>query len=149
MGARTIWLRSVAANLPLLHPRAGWGVALLLLVEFAAHGCKAPREPHKPPENDVSGTWTAEAEQARVPMSWEMRLEQQDAGKLEGEGRVTRGGSSSRYSVSGVRATHEIRMDFHLDRTRARFSGSVLDPVTIVGRVYLETDTVPLTFRRE
>jgi hypothetical protein len=124
-------------------------MALLLLVGFAAHGCKAPREPHKLPENDVSGTWTAEAEQARMPMVWEMRLDQKEAGKLEGEGRLTRGGSSSRYSVNGVRATHEIRMDFHLDRTRARFSGSVLGSETIVGRVYLETDTVLLTFRRE
>jgi hypothetical protein len=123
-------------------------LAGLVLASLLVAGCKTPRTPHRSPEGDVSGVWRAQSTEP-VPIGWSLRLDQIDAGKIRGAGTLSRTDGSSSFSVRGVRGPHEITMHFHLDRGSGKFDGSVMGAEMMVGRLYLDGDTILLTLQRD
>jgi hypothetical protein len=122
-------------------------VGLVLLASLAA-GCKTPRTPHRVTENDVSGVWRAQSSEP-VPIGWSLRLEQGDAGKIQGSGNLTRTDGTSSFTLRGLRGPREINLDFHLEQAAGKFDGSVMSAEMIVGRLFLNGDTINLTFERD
>jgi len=134
---------------------AGWGTvplraatALLLVSAVVAAGCKTPRTPHRTTGNDVSGSWSSQSTQP-LPLGWSFRLDQGDAGKLTGTGTVNDGARVSVFQINGVRGPREITMEFDLDGAETKFDGSVMDVDLIVGRAYMNGDTIKLTLERQ
>jgi hypothetical protein len=121
----------------------------LLLALALAPACKSPRtSPHRVAEDDVTGVWRAQSTEP-APIGWSLRLDQMDAGNIEGQGSLTRTDGTTDFSVKGLRGPRDIKMHFDLDRGSAAFDGSVMNPEMIVGRLYLDGDTIKLTFERD
>lgn len=135
-------------NRPFATVRSRLLLAGLVLAACLVPGCKTPRTPHRVAENDVSGVWRAQST-APVPIGWSLRLDQLDAGKLAGSGSMARTDGTSTFTLKGIRGPRAINLDFHLEQGSGRFDGSVMDAQTIVGRLYLERDTIALTFEKD
>lgn len=139
--------------MPALHPRPGarpasraLATALLLLFVVTA-GCKTPRTPHRTADNDVSGTWAAQSREP-IPLGWSFRLDQLDAGKLTGSGTMNDGTRVSTFGITGIRGPREITLDFDHEDGAYKFDGSVMSVEMIVGRVFVNGDTIKLTLQR-
>jgi hypothetical protein len=133
--------------------RAGGAVwpgtaALLLALVLVATACKTPRPPHRTYLDDVSGSWAAQSREP-VPAGWGLQLQQRDGGRILGNGSLTRETESAVFPIRGIRGPHEITLAFHLEPSAARFDGSVMGAEQIVGRLYLDGDTIYLTFSRQ
>jgi hypothetical protein len=127
--------------------------AALLLAALAA-GCKSPRPPHEAAEGDVSGEWTAESVATTRPepageIRWRLLMDEQDGGRLRGDGSLAHPGGSDAFTVVGIRGESTVNFEMHLEAgATARFDGSILDVKTMVGQVDLGGDTIPVTFTR-
>jgi hypothetical protein len=121
----------------------------LSLALALAPACKSPRTaPHRVAEDDVSGVWRAGSTEPE-PIGWSLRLDQAAAGNLEGRGSLTRADGTVEFAVRGLRGPRDIKLQFALDRVSAEFDGSVTGPDMIVGRVFLDGDTIKLSFERD
>lgn len=122
-------------------------LAPVLVLAIGLGACKTPRQPIEVPEGNVSGTWSAETGPAGE-MRWQLSLEQGAAGKLTGEGSLIHQTRSTSFSVNGIRGENTINFDLQMDDAKVEFDGSIMDMETMVGELYLETDTLHVTFTR-
>ncbi|MGI9181406.1 MAG: hypothetical protein ACR2H9_13010 [Longimicrobiaceae bacterium] len=118
-----------------------------MVLALGLGACKTPRQPIEVPEGNVSGVWSAETGPAGE-MRWQLSLEQGAAGKLTGEGSLVDQTRSTSFSVNGIRGENTINFDLDTEDAKAKFDGSIMDMETIVGELYLETDTLHVTFTR-
>jgi hypothetical protein len=121
----------------------------LVMALALAPACKSPRtSPHRVAEDNISGVWRAGSTEPE-PIGWSLRLDQADAGNLEGRGSLTRAGGTVDFAVRGLRGPRDVKLQFDLDTAAAEFEGSVTGPEMIVGRVFLDGDTINVTFERD
>lgn len=135
--------------------RAGLRAALGVALAFATlAGCKTPRSPREHADGDVTGRWAAESaasgkEAEGGTLRWRLEVEQHPAGRLFGEGTMEREGRTATFPVRGVRDRHQVDLRFALPGGAAMYHGGIIDMKTIVGELYLERDTIPVSFTRE
>lgn len=126
-------------------PRPALAISLLALLGLMA--CKAPRPATEAPVGDMSGEWRAQTG-AAGEMHWRLLLDEEDAGRLVGEGSLTHQARSSTFTVSGLRGERTVELELDLEGATGRFHGSLADPGTLVGRLFLDADTLLVTFNR-
>lgn len=119
----------------------------------AVTACKPPRSPRERAEGSVTGQWTAESVAPGAPrdtgrVAWRLALEEREAGKLAGDGSMTRGADAAPFPLSGVRGESDLTLYFDLPGERVKYHGGIVNPKTITGELYLPNDTIPLTFTR-
>lgn len=128
--------------------------AMLVLLGMAIAACHPPRSPREVAESRLTGTWTAHSASVGEPrdtgqVAWRLRLDERDAGRVEGRGGVYMRADSAAFDLSGVRGRSELTLQFAFGGERVQYHGGIVDAKTIVGEMILPRDTVPVTFTKE
>lgn len=129
-------------------------VRWMMLVLLAVAACHPPRNPREGARSRISGEWTGHSASVGEPRdtgqaAWRLRLDERDAGRVEGSGGVWMRADSAAFELAGIRGETELTLEFALGDRRVKYVGSVADAKTITGELQMPRDTLPVTFTKK
>lgn len=129
-------------------------IAPLLVLVAALAACHPPRSPREVAGSRLTGTWTAHSASVGEPrdsgeVAWRLRLDERDAGRVEGRGGVYMPRDSAAFALSGIRGENEVTLQFAFGGERVVYHGAIVDAKTMVGEMLMPRDTLPVTFTKE